>query len=304
LANDLNIQSEQWNSVNWQKGKMLVGLGQLRTCAEDQAIKALNWYYAKKRSKNILSRWLRFWAIFFTILGGLIPILAATGLGAYIPALLQVDELQFNQFGYVFIGFAAGCVAFDRFFGFSTNWMRYIGAAMRIETARVRFLFEWEQLVAPLKGEDPSDDKVRDILEAIQKFSLTIREAIEQETGAWITEFQTNLSQLDKETKALFESAQKEKQAMKQKGKERAHQGASIEVKITNFKDLDDGWSVAVDDSTRAEDVTSESQLLKPFQPGHYQVSSTGRIGGNPVHASESIEIKAGKLCKLSLTLK
>jgi len=89
--------------------------------------------------------------------------------------------------------------------------MRYIGAAMRIETARVKFGFEWEHLVAPLAGKEPDANQIKEILEAIEKFSLAIREAIERETGAWITEFQTNLSQLDKETKELFENAQNEK---------------------------------------------------------------------------------------------
>jgi len=206
------------------------GLLQLRERAELQASEAVSWYYAKKRSKNFWSRWLRFWAIAFTVLGGLVPVLASTGLIE--PMLrhffnvsdrkdIQLVELHFNQFGYVLIGLAAGCVAFDRFFGFSTNWMRYIGAAMRIETARIRFGFEWEHLVAPMAGQDPTPDQTRELLEVIEKFSLATREAVEQETGAWISEFQTNLSQLNKDSKDFFEGARNEKKAIEQRARSR-----------------------------------------------------------------------------------
>jgi hypothetical protein len=222
-----NIEVRPFESINWAETPALEGLAKLRDRAERQALDAVDWYYEKKKSKNFFSQWLRFWAIGLTVLGGLVPVLSAAGIVEAVlrysgsAANLQVVELRFNQLGYVLIGLAAGCVAFDRFFGFSTNWMRYIGAAMRIETARVRFAFEWEHLVAPLKGKEPGEEDVRELLESIAKFSLAIREAIEQETGAWISEFQTNLAQLDKETKALFEGAHNEKMAVEQKAQAR-----------------------------------------------------------------------------------
>lgn len=222
LADVKNIESKSLDAINWGDGAALDCLSRLRERADQEALKAITWYYDKKKSKNFWSRWLRFWAITLTVMGGLIPVLSAAGAvqlalryyGIKEPAVSQFVELRFNQLGYVFIGLAAGCVAFDRFFGFSTNWMRYIGAAMRIETARVRFAFEWEHLVAPLRGREPNEDEIRQLLHIIQRLSLDVREAIEQETGAWISEFQTNLAQLDKETKALFESARNEKKAL------------------------------------------------------------------------------------------
>jgi hypothetical protein len=224
-----NIESKHWDRINWAENKMLDELSKIRDHAELQALNAVAWYYNKKKSKNFWSRWLRFWAITLTISGGLVPVLSAAGFveavlryyGAKDPLNIQLVELHFNQLGYVLIGLAAGCVAFDRFFGFSTNWMRYIGAAMRIETARVRFAFEWEHLMVPLRAKDPSEDDVRELLESIEKFSFAIREAIEQETGAWIAEFQTNLAQFDKETKALFEEAHNERKAIEQKAQAR-----------------------------------------------------------------------------------
>jgi hypothetical protein len=224
MAGEKNIESKNFDVIRWGEGAALDGLSQLRERTDRQALDAIAWYYNKKKSKNFWSRWLRFWAITFTVLGGLVPVLTAAGAVqfwlqhyGYNDVNIQMVELRFNQFGYVFIGLAAGCIAFDRFFGFSTNWMRYIGAAMRIETARVRFAFEWEHVVAPLRGRDLGEDEIRQLLQAIQRLSLDIREAIEQETGAWITEFQTNLAQLDKETKALFESARNEKKALERR---------------------------------------------------------------------------------------
>jgi hypothetical protein len=229
MPREKNIEPKPFECIHWAENTMIEGLSKLRARAEQQALDAVAWYYAKKTSKNFWSRWLRFWAIGLTVVGGLVPILSASGMveaalryyGWKELTDIQRIELHFNQLSYLLIGLAAGCVAFDRFFGFSTNWMRYIGAAMRIETARIRFAFEWEHLMAPLQGKQPGEEELRELLESIARFSLAIREAIEQETGAWILEFQTNLSQLDKETKALFEGARNEKIAVEEKAQAR-----------------------------------------------------------------------------------
>lgn len=224
-----NIESREWEPIDWGKLPALEGLERMRDRAQQQAIETVDWYYSKKNSKNFWSRWLRLWAIAYTILGGLVPVLSAAG---FIQLLshywlhigverIQFWELRFNQLGYVFIGIAAGCVAFDRFFGFSTNWMRYIGATMRIETARVRFAYDWEHIVAPLKGAEPDAKQIQELLEILEKFSLSVREAVETETSAWIAEFRTNLAQLDKETKELLEGARAERKAVDQRVKAR-----------------------------------------------------------------------------------
>lgn len=213
-----NIDPQPWKKIEWSSGQVMEALHTLRTHSDEEARAAISWYYQKKQSKNRWSRFLRFSAISFTILGGLVPLVAAAGF----PLLGRGNQPAYiNQLGYIFFGLAAGCVAFDRYFGFSTNWMRYIGAATRIETARSQFLFEWQQLVAALLGKEPEKEQLQAILQSLQKFNLAIREAVEQETGAWITEFQTNLSQLDKETRALFESAQKDRAALELKVKAR-----------------------------------------------------------------------------------
>jgi SMODS and SLOG-associating 2TM effector domain 2 len=300
-----DLKSETWPVLDWSQGRRLESLNILRERAESEAEKATKWYYEKKKSKNWWSRWLRGWAITFTVFAGLVPILGASGVFSFRtdPSHARLLELQFNQFGYIFIGLAAGCIAYDRFFGFSTNWMRYIGAAMRIETARIRFRFEWERLSATGKSGDPEDGKVRDMLETIERFMITIREAIEFETGAWISEFQTNLSQLDKETKALFEVAHRERQAMDEKRRERDQQSAAIEITIKNYERLDPaGWSVDIDNSQRATSIQKPSLLLKSFDAGYYQISVSAHIKGQSVRAEQSVQLKPGELCKVALT--
>jgi hypothetical protein len=218
-----DIESAPWEPVVWHDAAVMESLLAIRRRAELQALDAVRWYNSKKDSKRWWSRWLRGWAITFTVLGGLVPFIAATGLLHAKPGSQESNEviaLHFNQFGYVFLGLAAGCVAFDRFFGFSSNWMRYIAAALRIETATTKFRFDWEQVIAPLRGVAPLEPEVvNTLLKLIARYSLAVREAIEHETGAWMMEFQTNLSQFDKETKALFDGARQERQALDAKHK-------------------------------------------------------------------------------------
>jgi hypothetical protein len=119
-----DIASKRWPLIKWDD-KPMQGLLQLRDEVELQALNAINWYYEKKVSKNGWSRWLRFWALTYTVLGGLVPVLTATGVFAFLFKRflhttkgkdLLIADLHFNQFGYVLIGIAAGCVAYERFF--------------------------------------------------------------------------------------------------------------------------------------------------------------------------------------------
>ena len=108
-----NIDSKKWDPIVWEEGKVLEGLRLLRARADLQALDAIEWYYQKKKSKNRWSRWLRFWTISFSLLGGLVPILAATGIVERLfpqtDAVKQhLADLRFNQFGYIFIGPSCG----------------------------------------------------------------------------------------------------------------------------------------------------------------------------------------------------
>jgi hypothetical protein len=169
------------SKLSWKDADVEDSLSVLHQYVEDQAQKQLQWYWAKKRAKGKMSMFLRFLAIILFALGGLVPIVKAT-LPATVAGSLPFD---FGQAGYLLIGVAAGCMGLDRFFGYSTGWIRYVTTAMAIEKSLEEFRLEWTRNMARLRGASPTPEQLETLIQTAAAFSLAIKSQVEQETKAW-----------------------------------------------------------------------------------------------------------------------
>jgi hypothetical protein len=131
-------------------------------------------------------------------MGGLVPIIKAT----LLPEVIRKLPFDFGQAGYLLIGVAAGCVGLDRFFGYSTGWIRYITTAMALEKSLDEFRMEWARNIVKLRGGSPNEQQLDQLIQTCEVFSLAIKGQVEEETKAWVTEFQSNLTQLEKDLQA------------------------------------------------------------------------------------------------------
>jgi hypothetical protein len=186
------------SKLSWKDGDLESSLSVLHQYVEDQAQTQLQWYWDKKQAKARMSMSLRFLAIILFVLGGLVPIVKAT-LPATVAAKFPFD---FGQSGYLLIGIAAGCMGLDRFFGYSTGWIRYVTTAMAIEKSLEEFRLEWTRNIAKMRGIPPTSEQLELLIQTCAAFSLAIKSQVEQETKAWVVEFQNSLSQLEKDLQA------------------------------------------------------------------------------------------------------
>ena len=149
-------------------------------------------YIKAKGKKAWASRFLRFLAIVGGVLGALAPIISAM-----VPrgedALLQ---LQITQAGYLAVGIAAGALALDRFSGGSTGWIRYMTAMTMIERLRLEFTLDWAKM--RWASSPPQAADILTALECVSVFRKALLQVVEDETKAWATEFQSQMSNLDK----------------------------------------------------------------------------------------------------------
>src|SRR5215472_5791521 len=190
------------SSLSWKDPDVGTSLSALHQYVEDQAQKQIKWYWDSKRAKAVTSMALRFVAIILFVLGGLVPIVKAT-----LPDLTKQFPFDFGQSGYLLIGIAAGCMGLDRFFGYSTGWIRYVTTAMAIEKALEEFRLEWTRNMAKMRGTPPTTEQLETLIQTCAAFSLAIKSQVEQETKAWVLEFQNNLSQLEKDLQAKADEA-------------------------------------------------------------------------------------------------
>lgn len=167
-------------------------LGQLCGWAERYATTAMNWYLRDKQVKRWASRLLRAMAVLFAVGGGIVPLVGGVG-GS-------------SNAGYVLIALAAGCVAFDHFFGLSSGWMRDISTAQALQDRLATFHLGWVRWQASgvdLQSQDQISEHLRpniqDALELINGLVVDVGRLTEAETTQWITNFNSSIAMLGKQ---------------------------------------------------------------------------------------------------------
>lgn len=176
--------------LSWNPEDVAGSIAELYRLLEARAVESIQWYLRDRRWKKRLSRALRMAAILLTAAGGLIPLSRAAG--------ADINP----ELGYVFLAAAAACVALDRFFGFSSSWMRYMLTSVALQRLLIEFQIDWIKLNAHNQGESLTAERVQELLQRLGDFAAAIVEHVEQETLAWVAEFQSSLHQLDQTHRA------------------------------------------------------------------------------------------------------
>ena len=252
--------------------------------AEQRAQQAIEWYLKSKGWKAFWSRSLRISAILLTTLGGLAPIVGSIG-------WLKLQSFDYEpavrMLGYVFLALAAACVGLDRFFGFSSGWMRYIMTALVLQKALSEFRMEWAMTVAKLGGASPTDEQLQSMLQRLKEFIAYVDGKVEEETREWVSEFKTSISDAERKAKELGEAARP----------------GAIDVTVTNGMDAEEGFHVALDGMNVRANVRGTKYQVGYVPPGPHKVEVTARVGDQTLEASELINVLPGEIAKATLAL-
>jgi hypothetical protein len=181
---------------DWNKNDLFDGANSLFKYVEQKTQESIQWYLIKKNPKKTVSIILRCLAIIFTSIGGLIPLIASAKSDSVLWGI------QFNQFGYISLLIAASCVGFDKFFGLSSSWMRFMSISLVLEKHLQDLQLEWSLLhLKYINQQNQSVELIEHMVNRLREFSFMINALVEKETKEWIAEFQTNLAQLENNTK-------------------------------------------------------------------------------------------------------
>jgi hypothetical protein len=162
-------------------------LAELYNDAESRAIEACEWYLTDRRGKKNASRLLRALAVLLASAGGLIPLANVT------------TGQSVSGWGYVLLAGAGVCFGFDRFLGLSAAWMRDMTTAQRIQRRLQLFQFDWTALDAA-RAADGAGGAVGPYLTLLRDFATDLSDLMIEETGEWVSEFQSGLQVLEAQT--------------------------------------------------------------------------------------------------------
>lgn len=180
---DPDLAAFRLPEITWDK--RVASLKELFGWAEDNSQAAIEWYLSEKKRKARWSRGLRILAAILITLGGAIPL-----------AALTASRAALGNWGFVSIALAAGCMAYDRFAGYSSAWLRYMAAATNLRAQLSEFQLSWSRWMAVLGDEEPSTENTLIMIDAIRSFTQAVNETIRDETQSWLAEFNANLSDL------------------------------------------------------------------------------------------------------------
>jgi hypothetical protein len=272
-------------------GDVSAALESLRVYAEHRIDEDWSWYARNKASRSYPSKILRFGAVVLTVLGGLVPLVIA--LVPERPAwgwLAPFSNVRFGQLGYLLLAWAGGLVLLDRYFGYSTGWMRYIVAMQAIEKSREAFRLDWAGLTRTLAsakaGSAEQSDVVERMIQRARAVILEVKDQSEKETQAWVLEFQTNLAQLEKELKSQME----------------AGKPGGIDVQVSDGNKADGAVEVELD-GMLADRFTGTAGSIGYVAPGLHRVTARAHKAGRDYTASAMVNVGGGQICAVTLTL-
>lgn len=181
---DPDLGPAQMPLISWDRGRE--GLRELYDWAELFASDSIAWYLNEKRRKANWSKGLRALSAVLATFGGAIPV-----------AALSAGRPVLGNWGFVLLALAAGCLAYDRFFGYSSAWLRYMSAAINLRSQLSDFQLGWVKEMAALGSREPTPEEVVRLLDSVGSFVHEVNETIRDETRLWLVEFNANLSELE-----------------------------------------------------------------------------------------------------------
>jgi hypothetical protein len=136
---------------------------------------SIDWYLSEKERKRRWSRALRAVVLVLLTGGGLVPLLATV-----------VSDLP-STYGYILLAAAGGLVVFDKYFGYSAAWARYITSATTLNASLLSIQLDWGS----------SFDRAEiDRWQLLKEYALRLSAIIEAETGQWVGDFGSGLEEL------------------------------------------------------------------------------------------------------------
>ncbi|MDB1086017.1 SLATT domain-containing protein [Streptomyces sp. ACA25] len=162
-------------------GEPATRLHELYLWAEDGALRTADWYLTARVRKRRAARLLRCGTALGVSGAALLPLLELTGVAGEVAGWGGVSLLA-----------AAVCVGCDRWFGFSSGWMRDMATGQAVLRRLDTMRYDWaaesvREMLGPAEG--TAGEAAERCLLVLRRFSEDVTELVRGETADWMIEF-------------------------------------------------------------------------------------------------------------------
>jgi hypothetical protein len=275
-----DLTPKEFPKIAWQSGKLAEPLGQLFDCVVEEAKDSIVWYTIRRRPKQLGGQILRVGAIIFAAIAGLVPVVGeifqdSTGRPGMPPGWATVA-----------LAIAGLLVLLDRFWGFTSAWVRFMLSQQELSEALSKFQFEWEQDKLSWDGPEPTIKQATAMIASCKAFMLQIHAIVRRETNMWAMEFQSIVTMVDQNAKVA----------------EQVKEPGAITVHVTNGDQCQNGWKLTIDDGSGVN-YSGNIAALSKILPGIRTIRVIGTINGVEKRDQKSISVISGEVENIELTL-
>ena len=269
----------------WDPQQIPDSLDKVVKSSEAHGVDAINWYLESKRSKKSMAVALRFGVIVATAVAGILPMVSQLSV-TQSASSESVTWFVEPVWASLALALAALMIALDKFFGFSSGWMRFIATEHQIRQALHEFRLDYKMAQASWGAGTPTSEQTHQLLSQCKTFLTQVDTFIQNETNEWITEFKDNLKQLDKKVQEQMDESRP----------------GGLNVMVTNGDQCDVGWTLRLNDQP-GRLCTGKTAGVPNLARGQYKIHIQGAIQGKQKEAEILGEIAPGKIQPVELTL-
>lgn len=269
------------------------GLQEIHDALVAKAQEAMAWYEGRQRTKKRGARLVRSAAILFGALTAIIPSLISMMPERILLLGNEVASVRLGPIATISGVASATAILFDRFYGFSASWGRYIVTFQRIQQDLEDFRIGWRKQILKLNSNlPPTDEQIFAVYDFLAAFSKSVNDAVRTETEAWLMEFRGSIGDIDKtvgEQKAAAAA-----QAIGAKG--------AISVVLANTERLDDAqWTLQLDNRKEELKVGQSTATIQLLDPGIYKLRVAARREGQPVAYEVPVTVASGAVATVKV---
>jgi hypothetical protein len=270
-------------AFTWKQETLQDDLKQMADYAIAIADSSRKYYQNNSVFKRSWAKRLRMIAIFATAVSGVLPIVA------------QMTPEVDPAWATIAISFAITAIGVDRFFGFSSAWMRFVTTEIKLQGKIEQFRLQVENEKYSWNGNSPDFEKGRSLLNTTIAFLNEVSEIVKEETNTWMLEFQSALQKLNEDANV----------------KEKTQAPGGIVIAIENGDKSVDGFSISLEGRPTVK-ATGSTYAFNNLYPKMYKLSVDGKIieekdnnkTEREVHAETVITVTPGTISNVSLVLK
>ncbi len=302
-----DLRPQVLEGLTWESGKLAQPLDKVRLYVVNRCQAAVGWYYTRSRYRRVVCRSLRVLVILLAAFAGLLPLINNIHQTNQIEALVLTPVSDSNTpepsamanpsrlavyrplvnplWSALALALVAALLALDRFYGATSGWVRYTLTAQQLADALDEFQVTFETQRLGWGWPEPTPEQAQAILVTMKAFLTRVNAAVHDETQVWAAEFAEALQQLDTPLQPISGASSE----------------SALQITVKNGDKCQEPWTLTVGSTAQENRLGREASVKVPA--GLYVVRVTGTIGSKPVQAERAINVAAGDIQSLELTL-